>query len=101
MNPDFKKSALKYSNAYLNAYNEVLDKYYADKINVLLELGGKTPATIYQKEIDKDISIAVFQADKDFFLFFIPKKENIYLDVRGREKFSEEWSAAISSQNKF
>ena len=67
-----KENVLLYVGNYLKGLNETIEKYYKAKTEELARLGFLSPYLfLYKKEWGRDFSVAVFNSDADFFVFFI------------------------------
>jgi hypothetical protein len=88
-----------YLNSYLKGLNNTVSKYYKAKTEDLLELGFlDTYLFLYGKGWGKDFSIAAFNSDIDFFIFFIkPTGQKIVkiIDKEHDEKFGKKWTFKV------
>ena len=92
-----------YAQSYLSALDETLNRFYGSTLEELQTLGGEIKLPLYHKKIGKDLFLAVFQSDRDFFLFFTNPKigKHITYNAIGDPKFDEDWSAAFPQNKKY
>lgn len=99
---EIKRRALIYAEAYINSLNQALDGYHKENLEVLAHLGFlERQVPIYHKTLEADCEVAVFQGDRDFFLFLVRGTSgHIIRNVMGNPKFDEKWSASVPPASK-
>lgn len=92
----FEENAIIYAEEFLRGFNETTLQYYGQEVEEIVTKGYPwIYHTLYRKELGKSVSIAVFVADKDFYLFFVkPTGAKIMklLNEYGNPDFNSEWT---------
>lgn len=92
----FEEKAIAYAESYLEALTKTIKQYYSAEANEIVDKGYLwIYLTLYKKLLGKDLSISVFVADQDFYVFFTkPTKQQIrgFINKCGDPEFGSEWT---------
>lgn len=93
----FQSKSILYANIFLKGFTDYLDSYEKDLVHEVLGKGYPILAfQFYKKKLGTDLSIAIFIANSEFYLFFVKptgKEIKIFKNEYFNNKFEHPWTA--------